>query len=41
VTRDNLVKRRNANDPSCLFCGDVESIAHLFFVCVVAKRPRK
>lgn len=36
LTRDNLVKRRTVNDPSCLFCEEGESINHLFFQCCVA-----
>jgi hypothetical protein len=38
LTRDNLDKRRNVADASCLFCGEMESVTHLFFECVVAKR---
>lgn len=36
LTRDNLAKRRNVSDPSCLFCANKESIPHLFFECCVA-----
>jgi len=36
LTRDNLAKRREVNDPSCLFCSENESIVHLFFDCCVA-----
>ena len=37
-TRDNLLKRINIDDPSCLFCGfEVENCCHLFFGCPVAK----
>jgi hypothetical protein len=38
LTRDNLVKRRRVDDLTCLFCGENESINHLFFQCIVAKR---
>jgi hypothetical protein len=37
LTRDNVAKRRNVNDPACLFCSEPESITHLFFDCCVAK----
>jgi hypothetical protein len=37
LTRDNLVKRKNVDDESCLFCNDKESIQHFFFDCCVAK----
>ena len=37
LTRDNLAKRREVNDRTCLFCGENESITHLFFQCCVAK----
>jgi len=37
LTRDNLAKKRDVSDPSCLFCKDCESISHLFFQCCVAK----
>jgi hypothetical protein len=38
LTRDNLEKRRHVDDKSCLFCSDLESISHLFFECVVARK---
>jgi hypothetical protein len=31
LTRDNLEKRRQLNDMSCLFCSENESVHHLFF----------
>jgi len=31
LTRDNLKKRRDVSDPTCLFCSEQESISHLFF----------
>jgi len=37
LTRDNLARRREVSDPSCLFCNERESISHLFFQCCVAK----
>jgi hypothetical protein len=37
LTRNNLSKRQNVAD-SCLFCGEEESAAHLFFKCVVAMK---
>jgi hypothetical protein len=37
LTRDNLAKRRDLDDASCLFCTDIESVHHLFFDCYVAK----
>ena len=36
LTRDNLKKRRDVSDPTCLFCSEQESISHLFFECIVA-----
>jgi hypothetical protein len=36
LTRDNLEKRRKVEDTTCLFCHEPESVAHLFFGCVVA-----
>jgi hypothetical protein len=36
VMRDNLAKRREVNDPTCLLCSENESIVHLFFDCCVA-----
>jgi hypothetical protein len=38
LTRDNLGKRRKVDDPSCLFCSEIEIVHHLLFDCVVAKR---
>jgi hypothetical protein len=38
LTRDNLEKRRHLDDGSCLFGVENESVDHLFFECVVAKR---
>jgi hypothetical protein len=36
-TRDNLAKRRNVKDGSCLFHNEKESVCHLFFYCCVAR----
>jgi len=38
LTRDNLAKRRELADQTCLFCTERESVDHLFFHCSVAKR---
>jgi hypothetical protein len=38
LTRDNLAKRREVNDKTCLFCNVDESTAHLFFSCCVARQ---
>jgi hypothetical protein len=38
LARDNLEKRRKLDDSSCLFYGEKESVAHLFFECVVARK---
>uniref|UniRef100_A0A453PEG3 Reverse transcriptase zinc-binding domain-containing protein n=1 Tax=Aegilops tauschii subsp. strangulata TaxID=200361 RepID=A0A453PEG3_AEGTS len=37
LTRDNLAKRRDVEDPSCLFCTELETVQHLLFECVVAQ----
>jgi hypothetical protein len=38
LTRDNVSKRKQADDKSCLFCKENESIHHLFFDCVVSRQ---
>ena len=38
LTRDNLAKRREVSDKTCVFCIGLESVNHLFFDCCVAKR---
>jgi hypothetical protein len=38
LSRDNLVKRQNVDDLTCVFCNEVESYQHLFFDCVVASK---
>jgi hypothetical protein len=38
LTRDNLEKRQHLNDTICLLLTDRESIHHLFFECVVARK---
>jgi hypothetical protein len=37
LTRDNLVKRGNVDDKTCLFCKVYESVHHLFFGYCVAQ----
>jgi hypothetical protein len=37
LTQDNLSKRKQVDDPSCLFCDDMETTQHLFFGCCVAR----
>jgi 5-methylcytosine-specific restriction endonuclease McrA len=37
LTRDNLAKRRQVDDLTCLYCNDTESVKHVFFECCVAK----
>jgi hypothetical protein len=37
LTRDNLAKKQNVNDKTCLFCEELETCQHLFFDCVIAK----
>jgi hypothetical protein len=36
LTRDNLAKRKQVDDKTCLFCDDLELVLHLFFECCVA-----
>lgn len=38
LTRDNLHKRREVSDLTCLFCSEIESVHHLLFECCVATR---
>ena len=38
LTRDNLSKPKKVDGPSCLFCKEPETINHIFFECVIAKR---
>lgn len=38
LTRDNLSKRREVEDKTCLFYIELESIQHLFFDCAVAQQ---
>jgi hypothetical protein len=38
LTRDNLEKRRNMEDLSCLFCAEKESTHHLLFDCMIAQQ---
>jgi hypothetical protein len=37
LTRDNLAKRKQADDKTCLFCDEFEFVLHLFFECCVAQ----
>jgi hypothetical protein len=37
LTRDNLAKRREVNDRSCLFCSESELVLHLLYECCVAR----
>jgi len=36
LTRDNLAKRQEVSDPTCLMCNEREFVTHLFFDCCVA-----
>jgi hypothetical protein len=36
LTRDNLAKRKNLKDLTCVFCNELETVHHLFFDCCVA-----
>jgi hypothetical protein len=38
LTRNNLAKRKNLDDQTCLFCAEPESISHLFSDCCVARQ---
>jgi hypothetical protein len=38
LTRDNLHKRQEIPELCCVFCLEEESIPHLFFECVVARK---
>lgn len=38
LTRDNLTKRRELGNVSCLFCSEDESVHHLLFYCIVANQ---
>jgi hypothetical protein len=38
LTRDNLNKRKEVEDKTCLFCEEQESVHHLFYGCVVASQ---
>jgi hypothetical protein len=31
LTRDNLAKRKELNDKTCLFCAEYELVRHLFY----------
>lgn len=36
LTRDNVAKRKQLDDLTCLFCKEVESMQHIFFDCINA-----
>lgn len=38
MTKDNLLKRGIEKPPECVFCFEHETVHHLCFGCVVAKR---
>ena len=38
MTIDNLAKRGVDKPKNCRFCDEIETINHLFFQCVVAKK---
>jgi hypothetical protein len=38
LTMDNLEKRMNLTDNTCVFYSEPESVCHLFYGCVIAKR---
>jgi hypothetical protein len=38
LTRDNLFKRREVEDKTFLFCGELETADHLFYECVIARQ---
>lgn len=37
LTKDNLLKRNWAGDPTCYFCTNAKTVSHLFFQCSMAK----
>jgi hypothetical protein len=37
LTRDNLSKRKNVDDKTCIFCTEYELVSHLFYECCVAR----
>jgi len=41
LTRDNLAKRQEIRDRSCIFCAEHESICHLFFDCCIGTNTWK
>lgn len=38
LTRDDVEKRKSIDCEECLFCAEKETIQHLFFECVVARK---
>jgi hypothetical protein len=37
LTKDNLSKRKNVDDKTCIFCTEDEFVSHLFYECYVAR----
>lgn len=37
LTKDSMVKRKWLGDPTCVFCDQLETVDHLFFLCPVVK----
>jgi hypothetical protein len=37
LTRDNIVKRQNIDDLTCVFCNEPGTCNHILFDCVVAR----
>jgi hypothetical protein len=37
LTRDNIAKRKQVDDRTCLFCNENEIVLHLFFDCCIAQ----
>ena len=37
LTKDNLVKRKWVGDSTCVFCDQIETVDHLFFLCPMAR----
>jgi hypothetical protein len=37
LTRDNLAKRKEVDDKSCLFCSENETAGHLLYECIAAR----
>jgi hypothetical protein len=37
LTKDNMVRKKWKGNHGCYFCGSLETVDHLFFICPVAK----